>query len=77
MALNAAWGERIAAELKGAASPWSAGDGGRSWATRTEAVTPTQAGRVPAVVPRSHDFTSLRSWLGFGDWLPRSDAFWS
>lgn len=22
-----------------------------------------------------HDFTSLRSWLGFGDWLLRSDAF--
>ncbi|MFR4803282.1 MAG: hypothetical protein ACLT98_08185 [Eggerthellaceae bacterium] len=34
-----------------------------------------QAGRVPAVVPRSARFHSLRSWLGFGDWLLRSMRF--
>ena len=58
---------------KGAASPWSAGStAGRSRATRApRAVTPTQSWPQFLRLYRSGiDFTSLRSWLGFGDWLP-------
>ena len=77
---NAAWASACA-DWKGAASPWSAGsDSGKiQRATRApRAATPTSSWpRVPAVVPSIRtDFTSLRfSWLGFGDWLLRSDAF--
>ena len=75
---NAAWGERIAAELEGRGIAVERGfDGGKiKGDPRTEGrYADLKLAAFLRLYLDPHDFTSLRSWLGFGDWLLRSDAF--
>ena len=75
---NAAWGERIAAELEGRGIAVERGfDSGKiKGDPRTEGrYADLKLAAFLRLYLDPHDFTSLRSWLGFGDWLLRSDAF--
>lgn len=75
---HAAWGARMAEalEARGIAV-------GRAFGTGKIKGDPRTVGRYADLKLATflrlyldpHDFTALRSWLGFGDWLLRSDAF--
>lgn len=75
---NAAWGARMAAalEARGIAVERGFGSGKIKGDPRTEGrFADLKLATFLRLHLDPHDFTSLRSWLGFGDWLLCSDAF--
>ena len=75
---NAAWGSAIASalEARGIAAERALSVGKIKGDPRTEGrYADLKLATFLRLYLDPDDFTSLRSWLGFGDWLLRSDAF--